>query len=231
MDLLKCPRCGEMYSSSYRRCPFCEEEARPRKQIQKRGGHHVSEKKHTHSARGPFVAVLLIVLAILTWYLFGDRFMEKLRQDQEPSVDVVTPPTDSAEDPGTDQPVSPDVPVPPSVEDPEPVTPPAEEEPTPVTPPAEEPAPSVDPAGLTMKTNVGSLSRDQGTGKYDCTVKTTETIRLIVQGTDVQTAWASADTSVVTVDADGTLHPVKAGTAVVTATVGSASLECIVRVK
>ena len=31
MDLLKCPRCGEEYSPSYRRCPFCEEGDHPRK--------------------------------------------------------------------------------------------------------------------------------------------------------------------------------------------------------
>ena len=63
MDLIKCPVCGEKYSSSYRRCPFCEEEDRPRKVSGKRrGGHHVAERKHTHSARGPLIAVLLVVL-------------------------------------------------------------------------------------------------------------------------------------------------------------------------
>ena len=31
MNLLKCPRCGEEYSPSYRRCPFCEEGDHPRK--------------------------------------------------------------------------------------------------------------------------------------------------------------------------------------------------------
>ena len=65
MDLIKCPVCGEKYSSSYRRCPFCEEEDRPRKVSGKRrGGHHVAERKHTHSARGPLIAVLLVVLAV-----------------------------------------------------------------------------------------------------------------------------------------------------------------------
>ena len=73
MDLIKCPVCGEKYSSSYRRCPFCEEEDRPRKVSGKRrGGHHVAERKHTHSARGPLIAVLLVVLVIFSWYLFGD---------------------------------------------------------------------------------------------------------------------------------------------------------------
>ena len=67
MDLIKCPICGEEYSSSYRRCPFCEEEDRPRKVSGKRrGGHHVAERTHTHSARGPLIAVLLVVLAVTT---------------------------------------------------------------------------------------------------------------------------------------------------------------------
>ena len=78
MDLIKCPVCGEKYSSSYRRCPFCEEEDRPRKVSGKRrGGHHVAERKHTHSARGPLIAVLLVVLVVFSWYLFGGKFMEK----------------------------------------------------------------------------------------------------------------------------------------------------------
>ena len=71
MDLIKCPVCGEKYSSSYRRCPFCEEEDRPRKVSGKRrGGHHVAERKHTHSARGPLIAVLLVVL-VSTRLLMG----------------------------------------------------------------------------------------------------------------------------------------------------------------
>ena len=80
MDLIKCPICGEMYSPSYRHCPFCEEEDRPRKAA--RRGHHVSEKKRTHSARGPITAVLLVVLVVMSWYLFGDRFMEKVKENR-----------------------------------------------------------------------------------------------------------------------------------------------------
>ena len=26
MSLLKCPKCGEMFSDSYKTCPFCEED-------------------------------------------------------------------------------------------------------------------------------------------------------------------------------------------------------------
>ena len=92
MDLIKCPVCGEKYSSSYRRCPFCEEEDRPRKVSGKRrGGHHVAERKHTHSARGPLIAVLLVVLVVFSWYLFGGKFMEKIQEDRANDVENVDP--------------------------------------------------------------------------------------------------------------------------------------------
>ena len=26
MSLIKCPKCGEMFSDSYKTCPFCEED-------------------------------------------------------------------------------------------------------------------------------------------------------------------------------------------------------------
>ena len=54
MDLLKCPRCGEEYSPSYRRCPFCEEGDHPRKikynSSKQSGGRRVSDKKQTQSS-------------------------------------------------------------------------------------------------------------------------------------------------------------------------------------
>ena len=54
MNLLKCPRCGEEYSPSYRRCPFCEEGDHPRKikynSSKQSGGRRVSDKKRSPSA-------------------------------------------------------------------------------------------------------------------------------------------------------------------------------------
>ena len=229
MDLIKCPICGEMYSPSYRHCPFCEEEDRPRKAA--RRGHHVSERKRTHSARGPIAAVLLVVLVVMSWYLFGDRFMEKVKENRRNEVETVDPaPVDPT--PVDPVPVDP-TPVVPGAEtgDPTPddsVAPPVVEEP--VTPPVTEPTPTVDPASLSMKTNVGSLQKDVN-GRYDCTIKASESIKLIVKGTDAAVSWSSADSSIVTVSADGLLKPAKVGTTTVTASVGGATLECIVRVK
>ena len=230
MDLIKCPVCGEKYSSSYRRCPFCEEEDRPRKVSGKRrGGHHVAERKHTHSARGPLIAVLLVVLVVLSWYLFGGKFMEKIQEDRANDVENVDPaPVDPMQDdPATDDPsdtpvdpietpddpaVTPDDPMPPTVEDPEPAT------------------PTVDPSALTVGTNVGTTLKKDDSGRFDCTIGMNDSIQLILRGTDAAATWSSEDTSVVTVSADGRLKPVKAGTANVTASVGGATVRCVVRI-
>ena len=204
MDLIKCPVCGEKYSSSYRRCPFCEEEDRPRKVSGKRrGGHHVAERKHTHSARGSLIAVLLVVLAVFSWYLFGGKFMEKIQEDRANDVENVDP---APVDP------TPDEPTPPVVEDPEPTT------------------PTVDPSALTVGTNVGTTLKKDDSGRFDCTIRMSDSIQLILRGTDAAATWSSENTSVVTVSADGKLKPVKAGTANVTASVGGATVRCVVRI-
>ena len=204
MDLIKCPVCGEKYSSSYRRCPFCEEEDRPRKVSGKRrGGHHVAERKHTHSARGPLIAVLLVVLVVFSWYLFGGKFMEKIQEDRANDVENVDP---APVDP------TPDDPTPPVVEDPEPTT------------------PTVDPSALTVGTNVGTTLKKDDSGRFDCTIRMSDSIQLILRGTDAAATWSSEDTSVVTVSADGKLKPVKAGTANVTASVGGTTVRCVVRI-
>ena len=209
MDLIKCPVCGEKYSSSYRRCPFCEEEDRPRKVSGKRrGGHHVAERKHTHSARGPLIAVLLVVLVVFSWYLFGGKFMERIKENRGNDVETVDP---APVDPTPDDP-TPDEPTPPVVEDPEPET------------------PTVDPAALTVGTNVGTTLKKDDSGRFDCTIRMSDSIQLILRGTDAAATWSSEDTSVVTVSADGKLKPVKAGTANVTASVGGATVRCVVRI-
>ena len=209
MDLIKCPVCGEKYSSSYRRCPFCEEEDRPRKVSGKRrGGHHVAERKHTHSARGPLIAVLLVVLVVFSWYLFGGKFMERIKENRGNDVETVDP---APVDPTPVDPTPVD-PTPPVVEDPEPTT------------------PTVDPSALTVGTNVGTTLKKDDSGRFDCTIRMSDSIQLILRGTDAAATWSSENTSVVTVSADGKLKPVKAGTANVTASVGGATVRCVVRI-
>ena len=234
MDLIKCPVCGEKYSSSYRRCPFCEEEDRPRKVSGKRrGGHHVAERKHTHSARGPLIAVLLVVLVVFSWYLFGGKFMEKIQEDRANDVENVDPapvdPTPVDPAPVDPTPVDP-APVDPTPVDPAPVDPTPDDPTPPVVEDPEPTTPTVDPSALTVGTNVGTTLKKDGSGRFDCTIRMSDSIQLILRGTDAAATWSSEDTSVVTVSADGKLKPVKAGTANVTASVGGATVRCVVRI-
>lgn len=70
MSMRQCPDCGEMYSTSYKSCPFCEEEAAYDKPIRKtRGGHRVASHK-SPSILGPAMIVVLVLLVGLVIYFF-----------------------------------------------------------------------------------------------------------------------------------------------------------------
>ena len=193
----------------------------------------MAERKHTHSARGPLIAVLLVVLVVFSWYLFGGKFMEKIQEDRANDVENVDPapvdptPVDPTPvDPTPDEPTPVDpTPVDPTPDDPTPdePTPPVVEDPEPATP-------TVDPSALTVGTNVGTTLKKDDSGRFDCTIRMSDSIQLILRGTDAAATWSSEDTSVVTVSADGKLKPVKAGTANVTASVGGTTVRCVVRI-
>lgn len=225
MDLLKCPRCGEEYSPSYRRCPFCEEGDHPRKikynSGKQSGGRRVSDKKQTQSVRGAMAAVLVVVLLLLSWSLFGDKIVAKITPADDgntPGVqDDVNTPDDS--NTNTDDPNAND---------------PANGSDTTATNPGTTTTPStptVDASALSIKTNVGTTLPKDGNGNFDCTIKSSETIRLSVSGTDAAATWAVADASVLSISADGLITPAKGGTTTVTATVGGAVLTITVRIK
>ena len=59
MAMKTCPDCGEKYSDTYKRCPFCEEEAAMERRggSRRRGGHRVSQ-------RDPGVLSPLLIIAI-----------------------------------------------------------------------------------------------------------------------------------------------------------------------
>lgn len=341
MDLIKCPDCGEMFSSSYPRCPFCEEEDAPRR-IGFTPTRHIADQKKAQSARGGLIVVLILVLGLLSWYLFGDSIaarFKKTETPEEPYEDEV--PAINIEDPFyeppdnelvTDGPVVGEPPVDANVDvsnaqlsrddftlsgtgdswqlkvsgteaaprwsvdnanvatvdgegmvravangattvharvgartldcivrvintgktaaaasEPttaEPVTPAAPSVPNTTQTPAATPstgtaAPStpstdtVNASSLSVKTNYGAvLPKDPGTGYPDCTVRINgDPISLNVAGTDLPVTWKSNDTSIVTISESGKLTPVSAGRTTVTATVGGATITCIIRVK
>lgn len=73
MEMRKCETCGEMYSTTYRTCPFCEEEEAMRKG--KPMHRHASDFRNKRGGHALGVLALVLVLVLVGgggWMLFGD---------------------------------------------------------------------------------------------------------------------------------------------------------------
>ena len=99
MSLIKCPKCGEMFSDSYKTCPFCEEdEAYYSGKARKGRGRRTAEssRRRAPSILGPVAVVVLILLvALVVWLIFGDRIKEAIEGTEKPPVTDVDTPDDS----------------------------------------------------------------------------------------------------------------------------------------
>ena len=91
MSLLKCPKCGEMFSDSYKTCPFCEED----EAFANGGKKPVNPGRRVHRQKSPsilgptLVLVLVLVAGVLLYTLIGGR---------KPSDDQPDPPKNPTED-------------------------------------------------------------------------------------------------------------------------------------
>ena len=180
MSLIKCKKCGEMFSDSYKTCPFCEEDdAYYGGRATKRRRRAETPRRKAPSILGPVGVLVLILLVLLgVWLLFGDQIKTAIGGQKPPVEDVIPEPT-----------------------------------PTPDTDP-------VEPAD-TITLNRAVLALDVG-GK--------ETLKVNEETTET-CAWSSSDPAVVTVSDTGEVTAVAAGSAVITAKVGSAEATCSVTVK
>lgn len=95
MSLIKCNKCGEVYSDSYKKCPFCvEDEEYYNGKVKKRGHRQMEKRKKAPSVVGPVLVLAVSVLAgILVWAFAGDTVRGWFGGDKQPE-DV---------DPGTTQ--------------------------------------------------------------------------------------------------------------------------------
>lgn len=90
MSLIKCNKCGEVYSDSYKKCPFCvEDEEYYNGKVKKRGHRQMEKRKKAPSVVGP----VLVLAGILVWAFAGDTVRGWFGGDKQPE-DV---------DPGTTQ--------------------------------------------------------------------------------------------------------------------------------
>ena len=91
MSLLQCNKCGEMFSNSYKSCPFCaEDEEYYNGKVKKRNHRRMEQKPKAPSIVGPLlVLVVIIIIAVAVWAIFGDSIKEWF--DARPGTEQVTP--------------------------------------------------------------------------------------------------------------------------------------------
>ncbi len=89
MSLLKCPKCGEMFSDSYKTCPFCQEDEEFYSGKKPRNPGRRVERHKSPSILGPaMVLIVLLLVGFLTVTFLGDTVKSWFdRPAQEQPVD------------------------------------------------------------------------------------------------------------------------------------------------
>lgn len=90
MKLIKCPKCGEMYSDSYKTCPFCQEDealkgrsAAPHRKVTKH--------RRAPSILGPAMVLVVVLAAVLVGVLlFGGKGSANKPADKPLTLDQTT---------------------------------------------------------------------------------------------------------------------------------------------
>ena len=218
MDLIRCPECGELYSPSYPRCPFCEEDGENAGKVTHKPKRHLAGKQVGQSARGGLIVVLVLVLALLGWYLFGDNIIHRADNIEKKTETVEPAPGESGQD---DVPaINPSTALPdeePAVDTTEPTAP----EQTTV-----EPAEPVQPAVENVDVSNAKLNRTDFTLSY-----AGEKFTIKLSGTEATPQWSIDNANVAAISADGTVTAVANGNTTVHCKVGSRDLSCVVRVR
>ena len=202
MAMIRCPKCGEKYSDTYRECPFCEEEEAllDGEEIRRspRRGRRAAHSRQFNLITPTLIVLILLMAGLLIYLLYGDKLAEKFGGEKAPETPVedVTPGT-MPEEPDT-----------PPQDEPEQ---PAEQEPSDYETAAKL------PNGLSLSTT-------------DFTLKSlgeSHTIR--VSGGSSTYQWISQDDGIASVDQNGKVTAISQGTVNVVVSDGSKKGVCIVR--
>lgn len=209
MSNRQCPKCGEEYSDTYRKCPFCEEEEASRrgKPLRRHGGKRLSKKKRSSGAGGVMLSVMAVVIIGVVGYVYfgeqvasfmGIRSVQPDAVSTDPGANISNfsaQPEGHSEDDrssvpdgdGTDAPAAPDAP---------------------------------DPA-----VPAGPLALDHDA----ITIPAGETARLAATGGTGEVTWSTSNENIATVDG-GAITGKAGGTVTVTAAAGEESVSCTVTV-
>lgn len=225
MAMKRCPVCGERYSDTYKYCPFCEEEDLDREEeVRRAPGRGMGlHRSGGGSGRKPnlvtptLVVLIIFMAALLIYLLWGDKIADKFNKDKEP---------DSK--PGVEDPITPSKPV---------VNDPVAQDPT--EPDPQEPGGDMPDAPGTTAPASGELSYSAANAlPGGLTLSSTDFTRSVAQGVHQLRVsggsgtytWISEDPGIASVDSEGNVTPISAGTTHILVTDGSKKAVCIVRV-
>lgn len=251
MKLIKCPKCGEMYSDSYRTCPFCQEDealkgraAAPRRKVTRR--------RRAPSILGPAMVLVVVLAAVLVGVLlFGGKGNAEKPDDPavvEPDPAPATPLTldqttlnlnqaetatltvTGAEDvlwTSSDTNVA-------TVDDTGLVTAgiPGTATITVTTADGSQSAACTVNVATPLpeppkeKLGLRSIYQDKGETISEFSAKAGTTVQMRVDGTEQTVTWTIEDTKIATVDANGLVTAVAKGKTILKATVGDQSVSC-----
>ena len=177
MSLIKCPKCGEMFSDSYKSCPFCLEDEEFYNGRKAGRGRRV-EKHKAPSILGPaMVLVVLMLVGFLGYFFLWPAVQDMIGGEDQPEIQQ-----------------------------------PVDDDKTPDGKDDHQPS-----AAITLS-------------QTSATVTAGESVELTASGAD-GIEWASSDETVATVDENGKVTGVSAGSATITAASKDAtSAACVVTV-
>jgi len=217
MENLHCNRCGEEYSSTYRKCPFCQEAAAERRghPIYRRGK-RLDLRQRSAGAGGVIkMVVLSVALVVVGLVVFGDNIADFLgiRTQNSPI---------QQDDPISTAPVT------------------GENTQTGTASGSEDASQSGENAGTGE--NAGSGEADGGgtvppqtettplvLDQTSITIPSGETARITATGGSGEIVWTSSNDEIATVSG-GSVTGVAGGTVTITATTGDESVTCTVTV-
>ena len=258
MSLLKCPKCGEMFSDSYKECPFClEDEEFYRGKKPKNPGRRV-EKQKSPSILGPaMILVILLLVGFVVYGFFAGTFDSLFDRPEKPPVVDPVDPDDKQDDPVVVDPVvitldKTDLAL--TAGDTATLTASGAEGITWAS--SDEAIVTVDENGNLTALDVGSATitaSANGASSAACvvTVKASDkkltlesiygssgdisisygqSVQMVVEGTDAHIDWSVEDGDVLVVTEDGVITGVGGGKSNVIAKVEGQTLTCIVRV-
>ncbi len=226
MAMKRCPVCGEMYSDTYKYCPFCEEEEIMQERREGKGGGRRAGHSFRFNLVTPILIVLILVMVWLLIYLIWGNPIAK----KKPDSGLPQQQTETAQKPASSETQKP-------AASPEGTAAPAEPEPAKM--PEETTKPGTMPEGTTPVTvpaseydKISALPTGLGLNKKDYTTKVGDApVQLKATGGTGNYTWVSEDPSIASVDEKGKVAAMSAGTVNILVSDGTNKGVCIVRVK